>query len=143
MLDRDSNLLFLAHTGERTVQFVQVIEAGASASAAPSSPTAASASSSSAAAASASEEAGSLAILGSYQSGELIGAIVGRSKHACDVRSVTLFQTLALTKRDVVAPIAFRLQRKRVEFFQVCVCARGAFFSLHELKYQPLDSQCQ
>lgn len=130
MLDRDSNLLFLAHTGERSVQFVQVIEAGASAAAspvAPSSPTAASASSSSAAA-SASEEPGSLAILGSYQSGELIGAIVGRSKHACDVRSVTLFQTLALTKRDVVAPIAFRLQRKRVEFFQVCarVCARVA-----------------
>jgi WD40 repeat protein len=89
-VDRDSNLLYLAHTGERTVQYVQILEG----------------------------DDASLTLLGQYQSAELIGAIVPRSKQACDVRSVTMMTTLALTKRDVVTPIQFRLQRKRLEYFQ-------------------------
>ena len=87
--DRDHHLLFVASLGERIISVIQF-----------------------------DSNNGTFETLTSFQSAELITGFVQRSKLTLDPRTGTIDSFLALTKRDVVLPISFKMPRKRLEFFQ-------------------------
>jgi coronin-7 len=90
--DRDSKLLYVAHTGEKTMQIVQLNDEDVAAP--------------------------FLQVLTTFQSQDLIGSLAALPQTRRDVRNVTLLSGFMLGKRDIVMPLNFRLPRKRTEFFQ-------------------------
>eukprot|EP00455_Lapot_gusevi_P013734 TRINITY_DN1676_c0_g1_i3.p2 TRINITY_DN1676_c0_g1~~TRINITY_DN1676_c0_g1_i3.p2 ORF type:complete len:328 (-),score=130.96 TRINITY_DN1676_c0_g1_i3:87-1040(-) len=88
-LDPDTNLLYVAHSGERMIHVIEVLG-----------------------------ENPPLEKLAVHQSIDIVTGLAPRPKHTCDVASVTISNALVLTKRDTVMPVSFRIPRKRVEYFQ-------------------------